>query len=233
MATAKQIAANRRNSQKSTGAKSVETKAIVSQNPIRHGLCGRFCVLDCEDPQKFDDLLTQFRRDEKPVGSVEEELVFKMARHTWLSNRAIRLQEACFIVEPLDPPEQIDTGADAVSVRTDLERYIRYQVQNDRAYQRASQELIQRRKERLLQEIGFARKKHAEAKENRTEAAEIRKIEKHQIAVAAANIRKQRDEMRFGKEIADALPPNFDFNSLNSFFAAAAPSAPSPITTNG
>jgi hypothetical protein len=38
MATDKQIKANRQNAQKSTGPKTAEGKAAVSQNAIKHGL---------------------------------------------------------------------------------------------------------------------------------------------------------------------------------------------------
>jgi hypothetical protein len=38
MATEAQIIANRRNSQKSTGLRSLEGKAIVSKNAVKHGL---------------------------------------------------------------------------------------------------------------------------------------------------------------------------------------------------
>jgi hypothetical protein len=223
MPTAKQRAANRRNAKKSTGPKSEETKAAVAQNSVRHGLCGRFRVLECEDAQKFDNLLTQFRHDLKPADSIEDELVLKMARHTWQSNRAVRLQQACFLVQPVDAPEQTTTGTDGVAVRTDLELYVRYQVQNDRAFQRAAKELRDYRKEKRLLEIGFAREKRAEAKETRVEAAEqrkdaaeFRKAEQHRMAVAAAKLRQQRQEMKFGKEIADMMPPNFDPNELSA-----------------
>jgi hypothetical protein len=170
MATLKQILANRRNAKKSCGAKSDAGKAVVSKNGIRHGLCGDFYVLDFEDQARFEELLAQFVRDEKPVGSVEHELVVKMARHTWMSHRAIRMQDACLLPQP-QTSEQKARGDNALEVRNDLHLYVRYQVQNDRAYQRASQELIQRRKERLKAEIGFERKKHDEAQEERRETA--------------------------------------------------------------
>ena len=38
MATEKQINANRQNAQKSTGPKTAEGKAAVSQNAVKHGL---------------------------------------------------------------------------------------------------------------------------------------------------------------------------------------------------
>jgi hypothetical protein len=40
MATKAQINANRRNSKKSTGPRTAESKAVVSQNVVKHGLSG-------------------------------------------------------------------------------------------------------------------------------------------------------------------------------------------------
>jgi hypothetical protein len=116
MATLKQILANRRNAQKSCGPKSDEGKAIVSKNRLMHGLCGDFYVLDFEDQARFEELLAQFVRDEKPVGSVEHELVVKMARHTWMSHRAIRMQDACLLPQP-QTSEQKARGDNALEVR--------------------------------------------------------------------------------------------------------------------
>ncbi|MGH9638666.1 MAG: hypothetical protein ACRD3Y_01275, partial [Bryobacteraceae bacterium] len=116
MATPKQIAANRRNAQKSTGPKSVQTKAIVAQNGVKHGLCGRFRVLkELERQEDFDALLNQLMEDEQPVGQAEIELVVKMAEHTWLANRALRFQNQCFALEPKSP-EQAKKGEIPVGV---------------------------------------------------------------------------------------------------------------------
>jgi hypothetical protein len=71
MPTFKQILANRRNAEKSCGA-----------------ITGRVAVLPRENQETFDQLFEQFVEDEKPVGSVELELVRKMAKHTWLRERA-------------------------------------------------------------------------------------------------------------------------------------------------
>src|ERR1700733_11288122 len=45
MATEKQIEANRRNAQKSTGARTAEGKASSSRNNLRHGLTGQISLL--------------------------------------------------------------------------------------------------------------------------------------------------------------------------------------------
>ena len=93
-----------------------------------------------------------------------------------------------------------------------LDDYIRYHTSHGRAYQRASKELLERRKQKLKDEIGFERQKQQQAEE-------IRKTEKHKVAMAIANLKKQRLELKFGHELADSLPPDFDISALNSLFS--------------
>jgi hypothetical protein len=54
MATEAQIIANRRNSQKSTGPRSPEGKAIVSKNAVKHGLFASENVIKGENQADFD-----------------------------------------------------------------------------------------------------------------------------------------------------------------------------------
>ncbi len=205
MATPKQIAANRRNAQKSCGAKTKAGKAIVSQNRTIHGLTGTFQVMLCERQADYDDFLDALIADEKPVGLAETQLVMKMAEHNWLSERAIRLQEGCFTMHPTDPAEKAN-NRQAVAIRCDLlELHIRYHSTHDRAYRRASQEFIQRRKERLKAEIGFESQKRAEA-----DAAYKKELQAETLATAKA--RRQREEIRTAKALAAILPPDFATN---------------------
>ena len=215
MATAKQIAANRRNSEKSCGPKSAESKAIVSQNGTKHGLCARFRVLDeVEKQENFDIFLNQLMEDEQPVGQAEIELVVKMAQHTWLSNRALRMQNNCFALGP-KTPEQAKIGATPVGIDCQqLELHLRYQAAHDRAYQRAEAALLKRKKARELAEIGFASQK--------------RQAEKHKVQMSIATMRKQREEMKLGDEIARMLPPDFTLADLNSAFSGSASGSTPP-----
>ena len=216
MATAKQILSNRRNAKKSLGPTTDAGRAKVSQNRLRHGLCGKFQVLEeVEKQEHYDALLNQLMKDEQPVGQAEIELVVKMAEHTWLSKRALRMQSYCFIPQPRTP-EQEKSGETPIGIHVELNNSIRYHTAHDRAYQRASKELRDRRKERLKAEIGFEQKKRAEAEETR-------KTEKHKIAIAIANLKKQRLERKFGQELADSLPPNFDLSTLPPSLFGAAP----------
>jgi hypothetical protein len=220
-ASKRQLAANRANAQKSTGPQSAEAKEKVSQNAVQHGLCGRFYVLEgVESQERYDTFLNQLITDEQPVGQAEIELVVKMAEHTWLAKRALRMQDLCFVPE-LKTPEQVKNGEVPIGIDPHLENYVRYHAAQDRAYQRASAELQKRKKERRLAEIGFESQKRAQTQE-------IRKAEKHAAGMAVANLRKQREEMKMADELVKILPPDFDISAVQSLFSTAAPNATPP-----
>ena len=217
MATEKQIAANRRNALKSTGPTSPEGRAKVSQNRTVHGLCGTFRVMDeIEEQENYDTLLSRFVDELQPTDQRQHELVVKMAKHTWLSNRALRMQGNCFVLEE-KTPEQKRNGDTPVGIEEhSLQLGMRYHTTHDRAYQRAAAEFDKLKKEERLAEIGFELQKRAQAEETR-------KAEKHRVAMAIANTRKQREEMRLGDEFAKLLPPDITLDELNSVFSSAAP----------
>src|SRR5581483_11090102 len=183
----RQLAANRANARKSTGPRTEAGKQIVAQNALKHGLCGNFQVLSCEDQQQYDDLFERFLQTEKPADDVERELVAKMARHTWLSERPMRCQEGCFLVQPRTPEDHEQNTA-GIAVRTDLEMYVRYQAAQDRAYSRASAELARRRNERAKVENGFVQQKRREAQQIQAQAEEERR--------QAREIRRENNEKR-------------------------------------
>ena len=199
--TSAQRKANRANAQKSRGPVSQTGKAIVSQNATKHGLCGAFHVLAWEEQQDYDNLLNGLMADEKPVGTAEVELVVKMAEHTWLAKRSLRMQEACFSMEETTD-EQKARDEQAVGIRADLPDYLRYHTTHDRAYQRASKELRERRKERQIAERGFASQKRAEAEE-------ARKAERHAVAMATAKANLHVAEVKAAKVLAAIMPPDF------------------------
>jgi hypothetical protein len=184
----RQLEANRANAQKSTGPQSAEMKEKVSQNRLVHGLRGRFKVLKSENQQEFDDMLAGYMLAEQPVDDIDRDLVIKMARHSWLSERAVRLQDACFLEEP-QTAEEIEDRTSRIAVRTDLDLYIRYQTANDRAFARAAAELAKRRKERQSAAVGFERQNRAQAEEVRREKRQTQRDERHQIDMS---IRKER-----------------------------------------
>lgn len=96
MASAAQIAANRRNARKSTGPRTAEGKAVVSQNAIRHGLTARQDVIGAEDQAAFDRHRDRIFAELAPVGCVESMLAERAAGLLWRLRRSGSIQNQAF-----------------------------------------------------------------------------------------------------------------------------------------
>ena len=70
MASEAQIQANRLNAQKSTGPRTVEGKAVVAQNAVRHGLLAQQVVIRGEDPGEFEFYRDQMLGELAPAGAI-------------------------------------------------------------------------------------------------------------------------------------------------------------------
>ena len=196
MATAKQISANRKNAQKSTGPKSAETKAKVSQNAFKHGFFGRFQVLEGEDQQQYHNILDELMLDQQPVGALEIDLVRQMAEHLWVKKRASRYQQATFLVLDRFPDGKFEMG-----VTVDLERFAQFENHQDRLFHRALKALLALRKEREKSEIGFVRRKREEAEENRREKRQQDRDKMFEVRYATAQRVDQLTEVKVIKAI--------------------------------
>jgi hypothetical protein len=147
MSTSPQIAANRANSQLSTGPKTEEGKIASSKNSIRHMLTmvgETFCVPHWESQDSFDMVVTGIRDEHQPSTTTENILVEHMAQHFWLRKRAITFQDRCFDRET----GLIDQKAFAL--------YLRYEATHDRGFHKCLAELLKLRAEKQKSEIGFA-----------------------------------------------------------------------------
>jgi len=203
----RKLAANRANAKKSRGPVTDAGKQKVSMNAIQHGLCGRFYVLPDENQAEYDDLVRRFLEAEKPVDEVERELVAKMARHTWMSERSVRFQEACFLYQPQTAEDKADQRQ-TVAVLRDLKIYTRYQAAHDRAYQRAANDLAKRRKDRASLVRGIASQKRAEAEEERREKRQKQRDDLHPYKVLTAEMRTEQLAQRVLKAGAGFQAPN-------------------------
>jgi hypothetical protein len=96
MTTEAQIEANRINAQKSTGPRTPEGKAKVSQNALKHGLLARHAVIIGEDLDDFDLFRDQFRAELAPVGIAESRLVERIVGLSWRLQRAERFGTEAF-----------------------------------------------------------------------------------------------------------------------------------------
>jgi hypothetical protein len=83
MASQKQIAANRKNAQASTGARTPEGKSKSRCNAIRDGLTGQITTLSPEDQPIFEQLKAEMLADLRPQNSLERKLANSIAWDTW------------------------------------------------------------------------------------------------------------------------------------------------------
>jgi hypothetical protein len=92
----KQLAANRRNAQKSTGPKTSRGRAVSKMNALKHGILSAAVVVRgrCikENGREFAALHQRLCGDLKPVGLLEEMLVDKIANTHWRLRRAMKAE---------------------------------------------------------------------------------------------------------------------------------------------
>jgi hypothetical protein len=92
----RQIAANRRNAEKSTGPTTPEGKERSRCNAVRHGLTAETVIAgleDAEDYQAFEEAVTA---DYNVETAVERELVLRLASVLWRLRRATGIESALF-----------------------------------------------------------------------------------------------------------------------------------------
>ena len=83
MSTIKQIEANRRNAQLSTGPKTIQGKAAVAQNALTHGLYASTLLLPEEDPAQYQSLCQLYIENYHPDGLAEIDLLQSMVADKW------------------------------------------------------------------------------------------------------------------------------------------------------
>ena len=94
MSTQKQIEANRRNAQRSTGPKTPEGKARSALNALQHGIRSSLAVIPGESLEEFETLYDAIRDDFQPTDSMEEILVRQIASAEWRLQRIQRAEAA-------------------------------------------------------------------------------------------------------------------------------------------
>ena len=176
-------AANRINAQLSAGPVTDTGKQTVSKNAIRHGLTGRFRVAPDESQEYSDEMLAGFIDAEDPADQEEVQYVQYMAEATWLSRRAVRLQDLAILTMQCGTPEEQKQAG------KDLALFLRYMTTHDRAYWRYATELRNHRNDRMKAERGFVSQKHKEA-------ADLRRQEIHEVRQALQNVKQQGLEIR-------------------------------------
>ena len=92
----KQIAANRRNAQKSTGPQTPAGRAISKMNAVKHGILSKEVLVRGmyikENGREFDALHQRFWEERMPVGPMEEMLVDQIVTTHWRLRRALKAE---------------------------------------------------------------------------------------------------------------------------------------------
>ena len=154
--TKKQIKANHANAKKSTGPRTVEGKARVRLNAIKHGLrAEQVVVLDgptAEDPAEFDSLLSGMLHDCKPAGALERVLVERLAVSYWRLRRAYRFEARAIeranepnpmskMLEELSQLPPHEPGLQELPGLRSLDKLVRYELMIDRELLRTAVQL--------------------------------------------------------------------------------------------
>jgi len=92
MSTKAQILANRHNAQKSTGPRSSQGKAAVSQNAVQHGLSARQTIISSESQADFDLYRERMLSELAPASPMESMLAERIITLSWRLKRAGRIQ---------------------------------------------------------------------------------------------------------------------------------------------
>jgi hypothetical protein len=94
--SAPQLAANRANSQLSTGPKTSEGKAKSSLNAAKTGLTGRTVLVPTDDAARYETHIRDFFKEFQPVGPRECALAQSLADTAWRLARIPALEMAIF-----------------------------------------------------------------------------------------------------------------------------------------
>ena len=109
MISEKQLDANRRNAQASSGPTTEEGKRRSSQNALRHGLTGQVTAMTEEDRTAHDKFCAAMLKDLAPDGAVETQLAQRVATDSWRLNRISAVEDNLFALGFHAYVDKVDT----------------------------------------------------------------------------------------------------------------------------
>jgi hypothetical protein len=96
MISEKQLEANRRNAERSTGPKTDAGKTRSSRNNLRHGLTGQISLLPTEDREAHDAFCNELSASLNPETPMERQFALSVAEDSWRLNRARAIENNMF-----------------------------------------------------------------------------------------------------------------------------------------
>jgi hypothetical protein len=154
MASPARTSANQANAQQSTGPRTAEGKARVSQNAVRHGLTARGLVILDDEHEEFAVLKASLSAELDPQGALET-LTFQELLHA-----AWNLQRFRRIEAEVSTGEASDFSDPQITVV--LDRLSRYQARAQRAFYKAQSELRVLQTNRALRSLRLSAEEEAQ-----------------------------------------------------------------------
>src|SRR5580658_5499422 len=147
MPTAKQTAANRMNSQKSTGPRTTEGKAASRYNALKHGIFATTQIMFDESAEDLAELAAEYHEHHKPADPEQRFLVDTLIANEWRLRRLRRVEAELwqsasnvFLEKDAESPACSSGDAFATAAPT-FERLQRVVNACERAYHRALKQL--------------------------------------------------------------------------------------------
>ena len=142
MSSPRQIEANRRNSQFSTGPRTPEGKAVSRFNALKSGINAQAQVIPGEDPADLEAMAAGYHQEWAPTTWLERFLVDSLVRADWLLQRLSRLEAQLWAVAEVSAESTEAPLGEAYT--SALDRFTRLQRRIDsteRSYYRALTQL--------------------------------------------------------------------------------------------
>ena len=92
MATLKQVEANRKNAQKSTGPVTEHGKAVVAKNAISHGILSTHVFIEEDERDVYEEFRVDMLRSLDPKGAVENFLADRAISAAWRLRRIVHIE---------------------------------------------------------------------------------------------------------------------------------------------
>lgn len=155
----RQLAANRKNAQSSTGPKTAAGKSVSSRNATTHGMCATTFVLSNEDLDDYLQVRDQYMQRFGPRDQTEVDLIDRMVHATWslrrcwtVQNQTVNMRmlhmQPALAEEYADLPPSGHTAAamEDLAKENVLALHFRYETAMTTQYQRALKSLLDTRR---------------------------------------------------------------------------------------
>ena len=109
MISGKQLEANRRNAQRSTGPKTAEGKKVSALNARRHNLTGEVTAMTEADRITHDAFSASIVENLAPEGAMETQLAQRIATDSWRLNRISAVEDNLFALGHNAHSDDIET----------------------------------------------------------------------------------------------------------------------------